>query len=132
MDFGRILSFDYLFSIHHIGFTPEALKSLVTLFVALLVVSAALRLVGLKRPTPHDRKLLQKMANLFLGIGLLGFLFIFFRQVDAAFLAMPFWLLALLLAALVWLVRIWRWGVKVYPAKKEQWAKERERKKYLS
>jgi len=98
-------------------------------FVILSVVFIFLR--QYKSKDKFIKKVYTKSANLFLSVGLLGLLWMFFRQEKVPFLSWRFWLLLLVLILGFGLYRILHYFFKRLPQIKEEKIRQENIKKYI-
>ncbi len=73
----------------------------------------------------------QKFGNLFLSLGLVGLVLLFFKQQRLPYLGMRFWLGLWALICLVWLGFILKYIFIEVPKKKEEKKKQEELRKYI-
>jgi len=74
---------------------------------------------------------MKRTGNFGMTMGLLGLLWMFFRQESVAFLAWRFWLLLWVLMAVWWLARILEYIVKRIPQIKKEKEARHKMQKYL-
>src|SRR3989339_1375001 len=102
IQFSNLLHMDYWFK------QPDAASGftmwfLVLSFLALTLAGLVLRTWRYYHQEKFTREIMRRLSNLGFTIGLLGLLWMFFRQESVLFLAWRFWLLFLALIFVWWL-----------------------------
>ncbi|MSU75189.1 MAG: hypothetical protein EXS55_01600 [Candidatus Magasanikbacteria bacterium] len=77
------------------------------------------------------KKVLGRLGSCFTTLGLLGLFWLALRQERVVFLGWRFWLLAWLILAAIWLLKIIRYGVYRVPQIKQEHQMRMNREKYL-
>jgi len=103
----------------------------VMLFLVLILVGLVAKITRLYSVDKWYQEVLRRIGNAGLAMGLLGLLWLFFRQERVAFLAWRFWLLMWLVGAVVWSVKIIFYLVKRVPAIRQEHQKRALLNKYL-
>lgn len=134
IDFSRLLDPKFIFNPGLSSLSPGFAKIAYITFGLCLVLAIVAYLIKREQEKKKNlplAKLWQKLNLLFLTLGIVGLLLLFFRQQHVYFLSMPFLWYLLLLGIIVWVVFIIRW-VKTRMKKIQQEIKEKqEKQKYL-
>jgi len=129
---GNLLTLHYWFRFNPEPWLPTSFRLLIIVFGGMLVIGLlAGAFIRKNKDDNLKRKFWDKVQNLFLLIGFLGIVLVFFRQQRIGFLSMPFWLLLLCVWAVYWASRIIKYVTKVIPERREEQKKKEENKKYL-
>lgn len=100
-------------------------------FLSLVLSGLVVRIIRQRRQDEEIKEALRRLGNCGLAMGLLGLLWLFFRQEHVVFLAWRFWLALWLAGFLWWLCRVIKYIVRRLPEiKREKWERE-TREKYL-
>jgi len=130
IDLEKFFSLNYLFNLHPQSLHPLQQRILIIVFSFLII--SGLVIIGLaKKKKQPQKKGLKKIAYFCLGLGAIGFLFLFFRLGGIYFLSARFFLVIWLVIAVIWLVRIIKYFLKVYPKEKIEVEKKARIEKYL-
>ncbi|MBU4360858.1 hypothetical protein L6278_00460 [Candidatus Parcubacteria bacterium] len=134
LDFSRLTSLDFIFNTRLGTLSHSFANFFYVFFGSLLIVALASHLILRKKekqknlPTSY---LWQRLTNMFLVMGIAGFILLFFRQQKAYWISMPFFWYLWFIGGLIWAGYIFRWA-QTGKKKLEQEIKERkEREKYL-
>ncbi len=101
------------------------------MFLALILAGLLAKIVRQIKKDNELKEVLRRLGDLWLAAGLLGLLWMFFRQERIAFFAWRFWLLFWLLLFVSWHLKIIKYIIKRLPEiKREKWEREM-RQKYL-
>jgi len=103
----------------------------VILFLALVLFGLSSKITRLYNQDKWYKETLRRIGNAGITMGLLGLLWLFFRQERVVFFAWRFWLLLWLIGAVVWLIRIAIYLVRRIPIIKQEEAKRSTLDKYL-
>ena len=103
----------------------------VILFLALVLFGLSSKITRLYNQDKWYKEILRRVVNAGITMGLLGLLWLFFRQERVTFLAWRFWLLLWLLGAIFWLVKIIIYLIKRVPVIRQEEAKRSVLNKYL-
>lgn len=103
----------------------------VILFLVLVLFGLTAKIARLYGQDKCYKEIFRRAGNAGITMGLLGLLWLFFRQERVAFFAWRFWLLLWLVGAIIWVVKIVMYLVKRVPAIKEEQAKRSAMDKYL-
>lgn len=134
IDFSRILSLDYIFSLTLPPFAQNIAIFFYFLFGLCLVLALASRFITHQQEKIKDiplKKFWQKLTTFFVTLGILGLILLFFRQQQVYFLSMPLFLYGWFLGALIWLIFIIRWVMTKMKKMQEEREERKEREKYL-
>ncbi len=110
------------------GFT---LLLLVGGFLFFIIVGLVLRIVIQTKKDKSIRVALKRLSNFCMVMGLLGLMWMFFRQQNVFFLSWRFWLLILIGIAAWWLVRILEYVIRRVPVIKQEQAEREIKARYL-
>ncbi len=128
MNFKNLFKADYWFSQPHTAY-DWAFWPVVLVFGGLILSGIVLYVIRSSKTEKTDQVVFGRFGNFGITMGLIGLLWLFFRQERVAFLAWRFWLLLWLLLAAWWIGKILEYIVKRLPIiKKERLEKERIRK----
>lgn len=130
MDLATLFSFKFWFNLFP-GYTNEiVLQILGGVFLSSLVLCVIFFLI--KRKTNSlNKKVFVSLSHLFLSLGLVGFLWLFFLYEEAYLLGARFWLLIIILAHLIWLGRIFLYLTLILPKEKEEAKNKKVFRQYL-
>lgn len=114
MDFSKLLHWSYWFSL------PQALEGTklwiwLGVFLVFVFGGIALRIVRGYKSDGLIREVLRRYANLLFWMGILGLLWLFFRQESAPLLAWRFWLIVWFVGLVYWLFRTAYYHLKRLP-----------------
>lgn len=130
MDFTNLLELSYWF---HQPFIARGNTTWVwvAIFLFSILAGLILKFVGQKTEEKYKKKMLNSFSNLGLGAGLLGLLWLFFRQEQVPFFAWRFWLIFLVLWAVIVLVKNVKFMVRRLPQIRAEHAEKAMKEKYL-
>lgn len=130
IQFANLLHMDYWFKQPYaaFGFT---MWFLVLSFLALVLAGLVLRIWRHYHQEKFTKEIMRRFSNLGFTIGLLGLLWMFFRQEQALFLAWRFWLLLLALIFVWWLTKIVRYAMQRVPELRVAEFSKENKEKYL-
>lgn len=111
--------------------TGLSLWLLVGGFLFLILSGIALQISAQYVKAKTQSVLLKKISSLGLTMGILGLLWMFFRQERVAFLAWRFWWIILAAASAWWVYKIIWYATKRAPALKIEQEKKERMEKYL-
>lgn len=132
MNLSNLLSLNYWFSLQNPGMKPTAFLVTAVLFFAALVAAIALKVVSKRfNKNPPLARFLRRLGNPFLCLGLVGYIFFFFRYEIILFLGARFWLLLLGLGFLFWVAMLVIKFLKTYKNELSLIARDKEFRKYL-
>ncbi|EKD43943.1 MAG: hypothetical protein ACD_72C00063G0001 [uncultured bacterium] len=102
-------------------------------FLALVLLGLVAKIARVYGKTIYGttREALRRFGNLFLTTGLLGLLWMFFRQERVAFLAWRFWLVLWVVMFVWWAYKVVRFAIKRTPLISEEQAQKALKEKYL-
>jgi hypothetical protein len=103
----------------------------VGIFLFGIFVGLILKFIGQKLEEKYQKKMLNSFSNLGLGAGLLGLLWLFFRQEQVPFFAWRFWLIFLVAWALVVIVKNILFMVRRLPQIRAEHTEKAIKEKYL-
>lgn len=130
MSLSNLFYWSYWFSQPRIA-RGEVLWFWVLFFLVLVLAGLILKIVRVYQEDTIIKNVLRKFGNIGLTMGLLGLLWLFFRQERIPFFAWRFWLLFWIFVLALWLPQTIRYAFKRLPEiKKEKWEREM-REKYL-
>lgn len=131
LDLLNIFSLGYLFAVQPGPFLPTIFKFIVPFFAVLIILGVVARKFANQNHFRPVKIFFTKIYHFTLTMGVLGFVYVFFRQQDVIYLAMPFWLLLWAVGALVWLGFILKYYFTDRPKQIKELTSEVEKKKYL-
>jgi len=102
-------------------------------FLILVLAGLVAKIVRVYNHNISDnlKEILRRSGNLFVTTGLLGLLWMFFRQERVAFLAWRFWLILWIVLFVWWGYKVFFYATKRLPIIKNESKKRLEMKKYL-
>ena len=111
----------------------EVSLKIVYIFFSLLLLSGLVAwfFAGKNKGDKLMFKFWQKIQTAGLTIGGVGLILITLRQQGIYFLAMPFWLVVLLIILLVWIYFIIKYISRDVPQRREEIKQQQEKEKYL-
>lgn len=127
----------YFFNLSHIfSLRPPAMSGraatiLAVIFIGLIAFGAFANFKRHKAKSGLDAKAWRQVFYLGFTIGILGFVYIFFASQGVVLLAARFWLLIIVLVAVVWAGFIIKYIKVELPKKKEVMKKNEEFQKYI-
>jgi len=130
MNFKNLFYLDYWLSQPAVA-KGTALWLLVGGFLLLIAVGLILRILVAYRQDKLDKIMLRRFGAFGMTMGLLGMMWMFFRQERIPFLAWRFWLLLWLLVAVWWLIRILEYIIKRVPVIRKEKISKEDKEKYL-
>ena len=130
MNIANLLDLHYWFSQPYIA-RGQTMWIWVGIFLVAVLAGLILKFIGQKSAEKYARKLIISFSNLGLGAGLLGLLWLFFRQERVAFFAWRFWLIFLFVWAVWVIVKNIRFAVTRLPKIRAEHAEKAMREKYL-
>lgn len=131
MNFKNLFYLDYWFSQPAIA-NGTALWVLVGGFLLLIAVGLVLRISVYYKKDKICKTILRRIGAFGMTMGLLGMMWMFFRQERIPFLAWRFWLLTWILMAVWWLIRILEYILKRVPVIKKEKKAGVDKEKYLN
>ena len=130
MSFYNLLELSYWFKQPFIA-REWSLRGWVIVLLVLVLAGIIGKIIQLKQSEKVIRQIYNRLSNISLTVGLLGLLWLFFRQQQVPFLAWRFWL-ALLFGGLLWsVIRTIIFLVRRYPEIKAEKADREMKAKYL-
>lgn len=130
MSYQNLLKIDYWFSqpfmAHDFAFWATLL-----LFLGLIIGGVVLLLIKSFNNDRTNKIIFNKLDNFGVSLGLLGLMWLFFRQQRVSFLAWRFWLLFWFLIAVWWLIKILKYAIKRLPQIKQEKLEKQRFNKYL-
>ncbi|MFH1867044.1 MAG: hypothetical protein ABIJ81_03105 [Patescibacteria group bacterium] len=112
-------------------FQPEVFKIVLGAVIALVVFGIICKIFAAVVKLGPWKKLFRRLGNLFITIGLLAALSIFFTQTATPLLGARWWFLLWLVIAIVWLVFILRYACWQMPKQLKKGRDLHEFSKYL-
>ena len=109
----------------------RAIIILAVVFAALVVAGIITKIMAQKSRDGLKIKGLNRIFNLGITMGLIGFVYLFFAWQGVIMLSGRFWLLLWLIVTVVWLFFILKYLYKDVPSKRAEINQEREFKKYI-
>lgn len=103
----------------------------VLVFLGLVLACIILKMVRLYSTEKWNKEIMRRVSNGVLAFGLVGLLWMFFRQERVAFLAWRFWLLLWLLWVVIWTIKLIMFAMKRVPQVREEENVRALRDKYL-
>ena len=103
----------------------------VILFLALVLFGLSSKITRLYSQDKWYKEVLRRIGNAGITMGLVGLLWLFFRQERVAFLAWRFWLLLWFIGSAIWLIKIVLYLVKRVPVIRQEAIKRSALNKYL-
>ena len=103
----------------------------VALFLVLVLAGLVLRMIYNNKKGTLAAQVYRRFSNFGFTYGLLGLLWLWFRQENVPFLAWRFWLLILAVTAVWWLAKLLNYCCRRLPKIKEEQAAQILRNKYL-
>jgi len=102
-------------------------------FLALVLVGMIAKIVRIynKKLGPGAQEVLRRAGNMLITTGLLGLLWIFFRQQQVTFLAWRFWLVLWLILFVWWGYKVVYYSIKRLPLISSEQSKKQLMGKYL-
>jgi hypothetical protein len=131
LDLINIFSAKYLFAVQPGPFLPIVFKFIVPFFAVLIILGMIAKKFAKKNHFRPVKIFFTKIYHFTITMGVLGLVYVFFRQQDVIYLAMPLWLLLWAVGALVWLSFILKYYFTDRPKQIEELSDEVEKKKYL-
>lgn len=112
--------------------SPGTVYFLLAVFGALVIVGLVIKIVQkAKKRENFFNRLFSRYAALFLVMGILGVIYVWFRFEKVLFFSARLWLWVWLIGFIVWLVFIIRYHVKTGPQARKQSEQKRVFNKYL-
>jgi cytochrome c oxidase subunit IV len=121
----------YLFNLRPAIIQQTNLIVLIAFFGLLIVLAGFSRLLVIKTKDGLKIKAYRRFSHLFLTIGILGLIYLFFAWQGVAILSARFWPLVLAIVALVWLVFIAKYLLMEIPKLRREIENKRKFEKYL-
>lgn len=129
--FANLLSVNYWFS----ELTASNSQTLLIMLAVFgTMIAAAIILYFLVKAERVEKILghgLLRLASLLVWMGILGFVYLFFRYESAAFFSRRFWLGLWVIGLIVWLVFIGRFFIKKMPQLRQAKMEQERLKRYL-
>ncbi|MFA7653678.1 MAG: hypothetical protein WCX97_01380 [Candidatus Magasanikbacteria bacterium] len=130
MSIFNLLKLDYWFSQPYIAYgTTKWLW--VIIFLVLILTGLIFRILQNIGKDNAYKEIFRRGSNLGLTIGLLGIVWLFFRQERVPFLAWRFWLLFLIIGGIFWKVKLLFYYFKRLPAIRAEKQQRELKNKYL-
>ena len=121
----------HLFTLRPGAMHFRAVMILLAIFMILIIGSLALKVYRKKIRDGLKIKGLERLFRLFLTIGILGLIYLFFAWQGVVLLAARFWLLLILISGAVWLAFILKYLLMQVPQLRQELEQKRKFKKYL-
>ena len=100
-------------------------------FLVLILGGIISRIICQYKKEKTDKVILKRFSTFGMSLGLLGIIWIFFRQEKVVFLAWRFWLILWSVLAVWWLAKIFDYIVRRVPQIKAEKEERHKRNKYL-
>ena len=128
--------FQYFFNPAHIfGLRPGAMHRqaiiILAIIFAVFVVAAIVSKILTKTKDALKAKGYKRFFHLFLTTATLGYVYLFFAWQGAVLLSARFWLLILIVVALIWAIFILKYLIKEVPKKRKEINQKRQFEKYI-
>ena len=120
----------HLFTVRPNAMNTRAIIILAVIF-SILIIAGVVSKVLAKTNDSLKAKGYTRFFYLFLSMGLIGYLYLFFAWQGAVLLSARFWLLILLIFALTWAGFIIKYLAKDAPKQREEINKKRQFEKYI-
>ena len=130
MSYRNLLKMDYWFSQPYIAH-DFAFWVVLIFFLGLILAGIVLFFLKSYNQDKANKVILSKLGNFGVSMGLLGLMWLFFRQQRVSFLAWRFWLLLWLLIAVWWATKILKYALKRLPQIKQEKEAKARLDKYL-
>lgn len=121
----------HLFNIRYTAMSNQAVLVLLLVFIVFIVAGIVSNLWLTKNKAGLVARGYQRLAYAFWTIGALGLVYVFFAWQSVALLGARFWLLALGLVFITWLVFIIRYFVKDVPVRRSKIENKKQKEKYI-
>ena len=121
----------HLFSLRPSAMQPRAIIILAVVFGLFIVLGIISKIIATKTKDGLKLKAWQRLFHLFLTIGIIGFVYLFFAWQGVALLAGRFWLIIMLLAMMVWLGFIAKYLFLTVPKLRKNIDQKRNFEKYI-
>lgn len=131
LDLAHIFSTNYLFNLSPGPFLPVFFKLLASFFGTLVVLGFIAKKLIKQNTYAPVKKFFTKLYHFFLTLGVLGLLYIFFRQQNIYFFSTPAWLLVWGIGALAWFSFVLKYYFTDRPEKMKVIEAESDKKRYL-
>jgi hypothetical protein len=131
IDFSTLLSADYLFNLNPGPLLPQYFKIIVPFFALMVIFGFMAKKIAKGNSYPPVKKFFIKLYYYLITFGVLGLLYIFFRQQSIYLLSAPVWLVAWLLAAVVWGIFVLKYYFTDRPKEMDEVKDKKEKEKYL-
>jgi hypothetical protein len=130
LNIGNLWHMEYWFKQPDVAF-GWTMWALVFSFLALFLFGLIAKIWRTYQGDKFNKEILRRLGNLGLTMGLLGLLWMFFRQEHVLLLAWRIWLLVLAMIFFWWLSKILRYFLKRVPELRAAEAGKEMREKYL-
>lgn len=130
MNIKHFFTSDYLFAVNTVFISPKE-KLFFVSGIVLVLLSIVLKISAKLSKNPADVKYRTKFYHLFLTIGLSELAWYFCRWQNVRFFNTKFIAWSIILAGIIWLLKISFVIFKNYNAEKTAWEKEQIKAKYL-
>lgn len=130
MNLKAYFSPDYLFQINSAYVSPKE-KLFLFAGAVLVLLAVVLKIAAALAENPVDKRLRQKLFNLFLTFGLFELFWYLCRFEAVRFFGTHFMQWLIIVIAVVWFIAIIVWAIRNYGKQKEVWNKEQLKLKYL-
>ena len=126
-----LLSIQYWTNSHSPAFEPGIFKIVALIIIGLVVIGVAVRLVGSKQEWARYKKLIRRISNLLVTVGILFGVALFFTQTETPVLGARWWWLVWLVTGMVWGVLIIKYAWRKLPREVEEQKARAQFEKYL-
>jgi len=121
----------HIFSLRPQAMSNRALIILAVAFALLILIGILFKLISLKTKDGLKVKAWRKMFYLFLSMGIVGFIYLFFAWQGVAVLSSRLLLLIIVLVIVVWLAFILHYLLFVIPKLRKDIEEKRKYQKYI-
>ncbi len=131
MNISNIFSTTYLFNTDPGPFLPFAFKFMAIFFGTLVILGFVAKKIEDQNSFPPVKKFFYKLHRFLFTMGVLGLLYVFFREQGVYLLSTPILLPIWLVASLLWAGNILKYYFTDRPKREEELKNEADKKKYL-
>ncbi len=121
----------HIFSIRPLPMENRAIIILAVFFGLLLICGVIAKILSKKTKDGLKVKGLRRLVNLFLTMGIIGFVYLFFAWQGAALLSARFWLLIWFFSLLVWLFYALKYLFFEVPKIRKEIDRKRDFERYI-
>ncbi|MFH1789684.1 MAG: hypothetical protein ABH832_01300 [bacterium] len=130
------MSISNLFYINYWFGQPREARGIVlvvyiSVFLLLIILGIGARVFVAYKNDRVVKQILRRFSAFGMTMGMIGMMWMFFRQQKIVFLAWRFWVLLWILLAIFWMIRILKYVIKRVPEIRKEQIHEEKRRKYL-